>query len=81
MEKLTILVDIHYLLLPFKRYTWRILEDTENKRNNFATELKNFDKPMKTIEKKSFFKLLRINFRARAKILNNFKSRFITIKI
>ena len=55
MEKLTILVDIHYLLLPFKRYTWRILEDTENKPNNFATELKNFDKPVKTIEKKSFF--------------------------
>ena len=30
------------------------LEDADNKHSNFATELKHFDKGIKTIEKQSF---------------------------
>ena len=46
------------------------LEGAENKQNNLATELKTFDKGIKTIEK----------FGARVKVLNNFKSRLFTTR-
>ena len=54
MEKLIILVNIHWLLF-FKRYTWEHLsiEKADNKKSNFAHELRNFDKGMKELERKS----------------------------
>ena len=54
--------DIHEVCLS--------LEGAENKQNNLATELKTFDKGIKTIEK----------FGARVKVLNNFKSRLFTTR-
>ena len=54
MEKLIILVNIIYFFLRHIHEGYFSLEDADNKQSNFATELKNFDKDIKTCEKKSF---------------------------
>ena len=66
-----ILVNIHQpSFLRDRHEVCLSLEGAENKQNNLATELKTFDKGIKTIEK----------FGARVKVLNNFKSRLFTTR-
>ena len=55
------------------------LKDADKKQSNFATELKNFDKGIKTIET-SLFDQLRIFFSAGEKCLNNFKATLFPIQ-
>ena len=45
------------------------IEKADNKRSNFANKLKNFDKGIKTSEKKSFLNNLGLLFSAREKFL------------
>ena len=47
---------------------------------NFATELKNFDKDIKAIQKNSFLTNLELLFSIGEKVLNNFKSKLFPIK-
>ena len=56
------------------------LKDADNKQTNFDTELKNFDKGIKTIEKKIFLNNLGLFSSAKEKVLNWFKSRLLAIK-
>ena len=56
------------------------IEKAENKQSSFATELKNFDKGIKILEKNSFYNNLELLFSAREKVLNSFKSRLFPIK-
>ena len=56
------------------------IEKADIEQSYFATELKNFDKGIKTLEKKSFFNNLELLFSARGKVLNSFKSRLFPIK-
>ena len=56
------------------------LEDADNNESKFATELKNFNKGIKTLEKKSFLNNLGLSFSAREKVLNSFKRRLFPIK-
>ena len=49
--------------------------------NYFVTELKKFDKSIKTIEKRSFLSNLGLFFSSREKVLNNFRSKLIPIRI
>ena len=75
MEKLIILVNIHYLLF-FLRDTHEgnlSLENADLKQSNFAIELKNFEKGTKYLKKKLLFS-------AREKSLKDFKSRLFPIK-
>ena len=54
VEKLIILANIHYLLFSIDIHEGYLsLEDAHNKQSNLATELKNFEKDIKAIEKKS----------------------------
>ena len=83
MEKLIIWVNIHSLPIVFlsdidKGYL--SLKDADDKQSNFATELKNFDKSIKTIDTKSFLNNLGLFFSTREKVLNNFKSRIFPLK-
>ena len=61
------LIDIHDGYLS--------LQDADNEQNNFATELKNFVKGTKAIEKKYFLNELGLYFSAREKVLTNFVRR------
>ena len=58
MEKLIILVNIHYLLFFLRdiHEGYLSLENAYLKQSNFAIELKNFGNSRKTLEKKTFFK-------------------------
>ena len=56
------------------------IEETDNKQGDFAKELKNFDKGIKTLEKNSFLNNLGLLYSAREKVLNSFKSRLFPIK-
>ena len=52
MKKLKILLKIHCILFLrdiHEEYLW--LEDADNEKNNFATELKNSDKDKKQLKK------------------------------
>ena len=83
MEKLIIGVNIHSLPIVFLRdidEEYLLLKDADNKPSNFATELKNFDESIKTIDTKSFLNNLGLFFSAREKVPNNFKSRIFPIK-
>ena len=56
------------------------IEKTDNKQINFVNALKNFDKGVKTLEKKSFLNNLGLLFSEREKVLNSFKSELLPIK-
>ena len=56
------------------------IEGADNKQSNFANELKNFDKGIKTLDKNSFLNNLELLFSAREKVLNSFRSRLFPIK-
>ena len=56
------------------------IEKAGNNQSNFANELRNFDKGIKTLENKSFLNKLGSLFGAREKGLNFFKSRLFPIK-
>ena len=56
------------------------LENADHKQNNFAIDLKNFEKGTKKLSKKSFLNNLGLLFSAREKVLNSIKSRLFSIK-
>ena len=56
------------------------IEGADNKQSNFANELNNFDKGIKTLDKNSFLNNLGLLFSAREKVLNSFRSRLFPIK-
>ena len=81
MEKLIILVNIHYLLFLRDIYEGHLsTEGANNKQSNFTNELKNFDKGAKILDKKYFLNNLGLLFSAREKVLNSFKIRLFPIK-
>ena len=55
VEKIRILVNILYLLL-LKRYEWRIFitKNAHHKQSKYFNKLKNIDKGIKSVRKKSF---------------------------
>ena len=56
------------------------IEGPDNKQSNFANELKNFEKGIKGLEKKSFLNNIVLLFSTREKVLNSFKSRLLPIR-
>ena len=56
------------------------LEDADDQQSNFAAKLKNLDKGKKQLKKCFLQNNLGLFFRAREKLLNNFKSRLFSKK-
>ena len=56
------------------------IEGAGNKQNNFDNELRNFDKSIKTLYKKSFLNNFGLLFSARENVLNSFEGRLFLTK-